>query len=225
MIGGFYRLPQVTPQHLNKLLETVFRRAMAVSPTVRTTPPSADDLDEGEACLYNDGTNQRIYMKIGGSIYQWVAGNPIPSGTIVIWSGSISSIPDGWVLCDGNNGTPDLTGRFVVHADADSGGTYNVGDTGGENAHTLTTAELPAHDHGSAGAHTHIIRTTDTSAGGSYKIVRQSDGFALQQKERNTYDPLDVMTSGGAHTHSSVGSNTAHENRPPYYALAYIMKT
>jgi len=216
MIGGFYRLPQVTPQHLNKLLETVFRRAMAVSPTVRTTPPSADDLDEGEACLYNDGTNQRIYMKIGGNIYQWAAGNPIPSGTIVIWSGSISSIPDGWVLCDGNNGTPDLTGRFVVHADADSGGTYNVGDTGGENSHALSIAEMPSHNHGSAGTHSHTVNVPKPHGGATE--------YGLQSIRDGAYSTF-TTSSAGAHTHASVGSGSAHENRPPYYALAYIMKT
>ena len=59
-----------------------------------------------------------------------------PAGVIVLWSGAISAIPSGWVICDGNNGTPDLTDRFVIHADADSGGTRDVGDTGGAHTHT-----------------------------------------------------------------------------------------
>jgi len=59
-----------------------------------------------------------------------------PSGVCVVWSGAISAIPSGWVLCDGNNGTPNLTDRFILHADADAAGTNNVGDTGGASTHT-----------------------------------------------------------------------------------------
>lgn len=65
-------------------------------------------------------------------------------GTILLWSGAIVDIPDGWALCDGNNGTPDLTDRFVQGA----GGTKNPGDTGGSGSHT--------HDF-SAGSHRHSI--------------------------------------------------------------------
>lgn len=67
----------------------------------------------------------------------------MPSGGIIIWSGSIASIPSGWYLCDGNNGTPDLRDRFVVGA----GSTYAVNAVGGEATHTLTIAEMPAHHH------------------------------------------------------------------------------
>jgi hypothetical protein len=50
----------------------------------------------------------------------------IPSGLISIWSGSVGSIPSGWVICDGSNGTPDLRSNFVIGA----GSTYSVGATG-----------------------------------------------------------------------------------------------
>lgn len=66
----------------------------------------------------------------------------IPSGIIVMWSGAIANIPTGFFLCDGTNGTPNLTDRFVIHADADSAGTRNVGATGG--SHTSDVS----HNHG-----------------------------------------------------------------------------
>ena len=53
----------------------------------------------------------------------------VPLGVITLWSGSIATIPTGWALCDGTNGTPNLTAKFVIHADSDSGGTFDVGDT------------------------------------------------------------------------------------------------
>lgn len=53
-------------------------------------------------------------------------------GMIVAWSGAIVDIPDGWALCDGNNGTPDLTDKFIMGA----GDTYNPGVAGGQVNHT-----------------------------------------------------------------------------------------
>ena len=117
-----------------------------------------------------------------------------PTGIIVLWSGAVSAIPLGWVLCDGDNGTPNLTDRFVIHADNDSGGTRDVGDTGGSQTHTLTEAEMPAHTH------------TYTSATGS--------GIASIQGE----------SQGSSVNTGSTGSGDAHNNMPKYYALAYIMK-
>lgn len=58
----------------------------------------------------------------------------LPIGSIVPWSGSIGSIPSGWSLCDGTNGTPDLRDRFMVG----SGDTYTPGETGGSSAHNHT---------------------------------------------------------------------------------------
>ena len=92
----------------------------------------------------------------------------MPTGGIIMWSGTIATIPTGWALCDGTNGTPNLTGKFIVHADADSSGTYNVGATGGANDVTLTTSQMPAHNHSgstaSAGSHTHSASTNSAGA-------------------------------------------------------------
>jgi len=67
----------------------------------------------------------------------------IPTGAIMLWSGSSAAIPATWQLCDGTKGTPNLVNRFVVGA----GGTYAVNTTGGEATHILTTAEMPSHTH------------------------------------------------------------------------------
>ncbi len=148
----------------------------------------------------------------------------LPSGVIVMWSGSIGSIPSGWALCNGSNGTPNLRDRFIVGA----GSSYGVGSTGGEATHTLSTAEMPAHTHSagslvanSAGAHTH-----------SYTKPSPTEQFEDWEKgnEATRYGVGANTGSSGAHTHTisgvsgSAGSGGAHENRPPYYALAYIMK-
>ena len=93
----------------------------------------------------------------------YVANNAIPSGGIIIWSGSSSAIPSGWYLCNGSNGTPDLRNRFVVGA----GSTYAVGNTGGSAdaivvSHTHSVSD-PGHNH-TVGIQT---KTLDQNAGGS----------------------------------------------------------
>ena len=154
----------------------------------------------------------------------------VPSGVIVMWSGSVASIPSGWYLCDGTNGTPNLTGRFVVHADADAAGTYNVGDTGGADSVTLDTTQIPSHTHtgttASDGAHTHTI--TD-GYGATLSLFNDGaiDGSQVAGGYDRNYTYLNT-NSAGAHTHTfttnATGGGGSHENRPPYYALAYIMK-
>lgn len=89
----------------------------------------------------------------------------IPSGVILLWSGSAASIPPGWTLCDGFNGTPDLRDRFVVGADL----TYAVGATGGAINHThIYTGS--GHDHT-------LPAGTDLAAGANFSATTAT-GFA-----------------------------------------------
>ena len=67
----------------------------------------------------------------------------VPVGGIIMWSGATSTIPSNYHICDGTNGTPNLTNNFIVAA----GDTYSVGATGGEATHTLTIDEMPSHSH------------------------------------------------------------------------------
>ena len=75
----------------------------------------------------------------------------VPTGVIMMWSGSVASIPSGYYLCNGANGTPDLRDRFVVAA----GSAYNPGDTGGHDSVDLTHA------------HNRIGGSTGWTSGGS----------------------------------------------------------
>lgn len=68
----------------------------------------------------------------------------IPSGVITMWSGTSTDVPTGWTLCDGNNGAPNLQDQFVVGA----GNTYTADATGGQDSVTLSTTQIPSHDHG-----------------------------------------------------------------------------
>lgn len=140
----------------------------------------------------------------------------MPIGGIILWYGSITSIPENWALCDGSIvndlQTPDLRSRFVVGAGSDAGenvtfdvssgalsGQYAPGDTGGSVAHQLTIDEMPSH--------THTEQYNTPSSGQDQAGSGSGDN-----------DNTSTRNSG------STGGNQYHENRPPYYSLAYIMK-
>ena len=139
----------------------------------------------------------------------------VPSGGIILWSGSTGSVPSGWYLCDGTNGTPDLRNSFIVGA----GNTYAVGATGGSadavvvsHIHTATsTVTDPGHKHGSD-------FTGDSSVGGS---------GTGNQLAGNTAHLMTTATTGitVGTTIATAGVSGTNQNLPPYYALAYIMKS
>jgi len=173
----------------------------------------------------------------------------VPSGGIIMWSGLISAIPTGWALCDGTNTTPDLRDRFIVGA----GSTYSRNDTGGANSVTLTENQIPSHNHSmnSAGGHSHIISIETTELTGEL-IAHPGDrsfvdgvGGVFSARNFNTRvaqgqdgsGPNDIdfdathshsasadTVSDHTHTINNTGGDGSHENRPPYFALAFIMK-
>ena len=229
------------------------------------------------------------------------------TGMIIMFSGT--SIPTGWALCNGANGTPDLRGRFIVGAQSASktgttdqpgpgfnstngviASTYEPGDVGGSTAHQLTEAQLAGHDHGignhshSIGNHRHNIGNHTHSDGnlagatvpnqnqGSHshqagQAIGDGDSVYEFSQDNDGSNLVNAGAGGGVHNHNvsitgntgntntpnttvtgsssnnvgnpntgnpntpntsntgNVGSNRYHENRPPYYALCYIMKT
>ncbi len=148
--------------------------------------------------------------------------NPfVPSGVIVMWSGTIATVPSGWYLCDGQNGTPNLLDRFIVGA----GNVYNMNDTGGSSdaivvshTHTGSTASGGAHSHSWSGSRQQA-GTDDNN--NQYQFSKGDNGGA---------DTVTIGTSthsGHVHTMSldSTGVSGTNANLPPYFALAYIMKS
>lgn len=144
----------------------------------------------------------------------------LPSGSVIMWSGAINTIPIDWQLCDGTNGMPDLRDKFLVGA----GSTYAVGATGGAAQVTLTEAQMPSHSHSlsidAAGQHSHGTRLEDDNG--------FEDG-SNQGGVDNTSGAGNIRTTDdGNHTHTGIASATGggqpFENRPPYFALALICK-
>lgn len=141
--------------------------------------------------------------------------DPFIAGMIMLWSGSIGSVPSGWALCNGSNGTPDLRDRFVVAA----GSTYAVNATGGSadaivvsHTHTATSVVTdPGHTHGIAGSTANV----PTNSNQSYPT-----GSTTNVVSGSAVTGITVAT-----TNATAGTSGTGANLPPYYALAYIMKT
>lgn len=173
----------------------------------------------------------------------------IPVGAIMMWSGNPSALPSGWYLCNGqtvatanNFQTPDLRGRFIVGFNPDNTAYNTIGNIGGANTVTLNANQIPAHTHpantSSAGAHTHdwvmtIFRSQELGDAIGRSGVSYTNPGELTQNSTvpgGVFAERPIMTiqQSGTHTHTvTVNQNTpagaAHENRPPYYTLAYII--
>lgn len=145
-------------------------------------------------------------------------------GIIVMWSGSLEDLPDGWVLCDGRNGTPDLRDKFILGADG-----TDIGDTGGSHTKTITIDNLPPHSH-----------TFTTNNDGKHRHVGRSKAFSMSENPNgwhvlrravsgDSYDGTSniIHSDDGNHTHSgttnTTGKGKAIDIRPKYYKLAFIM--
>ena len=143
--------------------------------------------------------------------------NTVPSGLIAIWSGSLGSIPSGWVLCNGANGTPDLRNSFILGA----GSTYAVGTIGGSadsivvsHTHTATVTD-PSHFHAPGNASNFW---GNSASGGSPSGSPIGTTYGTSAQTANA-------TTGITVANSTTGVSGTGANLPPYYALAFIMKS
>lgn len=136
----------------------------------------------------------------------------MPSGGIIIWSGSSATIPTGWYLCNGSNSTPDLRNRFVVGA----GSTYAVADTGGSANAVLVS-------------HTHTATVTDPGHFHAYGITNRvqggNDNGVFYDGQTGSSFNTTTKTTGVTVSNSTEGVSATNANLPPYYALCYIMKS
>ena len=180
-------------------------------------PPDTIWLSEGFFYKFVLSDANDVQIQVYDNLYGIIgvsppAATPIPSGGIILWSGSIGSIPAGYVLCNGNNSTPDLRDRFIVGA----GSTYAVDATGGSadavvvsHTHAATVTD-PGHNHDYT--LTTFVGTPGLAAGGNFTSEENATATTTE-------------TTGITVTNASAGVSGTNANLPPYYALCYIMKT
>ena len=180
---------------------------------------------------YNPSSNILTVGTISATNIQGTlsAGGAIPSGGIILWSGAADAIPSGFVLCDGNNSTPDLRNRFVVGA----GSGYSVNATGGSADATLVSHSHTINNHthsvsGNTGndSHSHTIQSS-SSIGGGTRVTSQNDTGNTATTSSDTHSHSFSATTGNPSDRgtNSQGSSATNANLPPYYALCYIMKS
>jgi hypothetical protein len=144
----------------------------------------------------------------------------VPTGSILLWSGSTGSIPATWFLCDGTNGTPDLRNSFIVGA----GSSYAVNATGGSadaitvtHTHTATSTSVvtdPGHFH-----NIDVSVSGNFPSGGPVGATNQAINNTAVTQAKTTGITVATTT-----TNANAGTSGTNANLPPYYALAYIMK-
>lgn len=179
----------------------------------------------------------------------------IPVGGIIMWSGTVASIPANWALCDGANGTPDLRDKFIVGARQDDSGVAKTNLTGSltqsggsanhthgvtsnvavadHASHTHTYTEVPNHVHPQIGTTTatgnFAAHITDTSAGGTGGSPANQTTEAI-----STANPTGGVATGTTAGPSATLSHSVTNNavtsgnnstQPPYFSLAFIMRT
>jgi hypothetical protein len=168
------------------------------------------------------GASGQVLLSAGTGTPTW--GSSFPSGGIIMWSGTIATIPSGWLLCNGSSGTPDLRNRFIIGAFSDDSGTAKTTVTGTSTQTGGTKdAIVVSHTHTATSTVTdpgHFHFTNTTVAGGSGFFGGTSVGGSASGNNSDT------KTTGitVATTNSTEGSSGTNQNLPPYYALAFIMK-
>ena len=181
--------------------------------------------------IAQDGTSSKLKvfgdLEVTGSVTHNSSFGVVPSGGIIMWSGAENLIGSssaggtgpGWVMCNGGNNTPDLRNRFIVGAGV--GGSYAVNAQGGADSVTLNSSQMPSHYHNAfvSGNVGHLRNTSNLS---STNYPASGTGPSHLNEAYN-------ISASGAQPNvgrtSSTGSSSSHENRPPYYALCFIMKT
>ena len=183
------------------------------------------------------GTSGQVIVSAGsGNTPTW--GSGFPTGGIIMWSGSVATIPSGWYLCDGTNSTPDLRNKFIIAADADDAGVAKTTVTG-------TASQSGGTKDGTLGSHSHTFSgsvddkyistiTGNTGAGYNNPItINYAEGGAVSEDlttgrddggNRGIRVTGDIDSNSISGTTNTQGSSLTNTNLPPYYALAFIMK-
>jgi hypothetical protein len=216
-------------------------------PTQPYTSPCVDAGDPASDLIHRaTRTDETMDQGIVDMGFHYPEAVPLPPGGILMWSGTLSSIPDGWHLCDGSNGTPDLLDRFILSVFPGQ----DPGEVGGQHDLTLSSAEAPSHAHWFdttfTGNHAHFF---ETEYDGLHDHEGLNDALYLQGDlgDANAVPPFYIKfsytyntsyagshshdgetTISGEHTHTGTvtenGGDQPIDNRPAFYELAFIMR-
>ena len=195
-----------------------------------TDTPSSYSGQTGKTVKVNNSGNGLEFTDLGSGVT-----GTIPSGGIILWSGASNKIGQpvasggtgtGWVLCDGSNGTPNLTNRFVIGA----GSSYNVDDKGGSAdatlvSHSHTTDSIIEMNNTNGKSLTGSFRNEPHASGATSGIFSEQNGTFNEDSSEGNNGRIISIDANHRHGMTSAGTSGTNANLPPYYALCYIMKT
>lgn len=156
----------------------------------------------------------------------------LPIGSIIMWNNTVGSIPAGWQVCDGTNGTPDMRDRFPMGS---GGSVPGAGFQGGSNNMQLTTNQLPYHNHTlHDGGHNHVItdnghshpipRGTASAAGVGANVTTPDYNSTGDIATRTSTTGISLATSGASISIDPAGLGQAWDNRPSWCSMIYIQR-
>jgi hypothetical protein len=160
----------------------------------------------------------KVLTSDGNGLATWQAPAAIPSGVIVMWSGLLINMPSGWVLCDGNNGTPDLRDKFIYGSSAGQ----DPGGTGGATSHV----------HSMGNAEVRFGPNTGQPGDPAGRFSEFDDRTGLEQSMGGGSLSYYYRSGQGSYAPGFVQrylqlqnqDTTTASSLPPYFKLAYIMK-
>jgi len=189
-----------------------------------------------------------LVRESNGNVTQQVNAAPIPQGGIIMWSGAVQSLPSGWALCNGQtqNGvaTPDLRNRFVVASNnttgtptttisgsaVSTGGNTNHDHFGSTQAHSLTTSQMPQHNHSYKDSYYIEYNNPGTGQNGAIGGVDNVGPTKYKGSGDSDTDNKYVYWRNG--NTNQTGNSSGHDHDittsyhvPTFYSLAFIMYT
>ena len=219
--------------------DAVRARALA-SDSVGGSQLASGVVNEAHMSISNTVTDGQFLQKQSGNTggLTWADAGGIPSGVILMWSGLIANIPSGWVLCNGQNSTPDLRGRFIQGApdgneanDPTPGGSATATPANHSVTQPSNHAALANHQHsvaiGNWGNGSLGTSYSGWGNGGSFTIHRRSLYQFVSRNDGGTASLVKEAAAGtpDAHSGTAVSAHSTADSRPPFYTLLYIMKT
>jgi hypothetical protein len=189
---------------------------------------SALPVASGGTGLTTPGTNGNVLTSNGSAWASTALPATFTAGMIMMWSGTIATIPSGWALCNGSSGTPDLRNKFIIGAYQDNAGAAvttvtgsNTSTGGSKDAITVSHTHTFSATTSNAGSHNHLFYWSGGQGGNNWPDVDNTGGSSATSGPTSTAGAHEHTVSG---TTDSTGSSGTNANLPPYYALAYIMK-
>jgi hypothetical protein len=204
------RMDSVQDPELERILGHMAEEAVGVLYT--SEEPTVDTVPLGKIVVYDNGSGaEGVYFRTGkGTLVELsTPADSFPSGGIIMWKGTIATIPAGWYLCDGTNGTPDFRDKFIVGAKEDDGGVAKTNVTG-----SLTQSgdgTIPSHTH-TGPAHTHTYPRSPGGAGDYWGAKGENESYSQ------------LVNTGSSGTGDTGTAGTGTKNIAVYYAAAFIMK-